>query len=55
MCAFQEGVVKAVWLDHCVLVADLGGIIRLYDARNGQMVSQWTGHKGAVLDFNLSS
>jgi len=50
----QEGIVKAIWVDHCVLVADLGGTLRLYDARNGEVVSQWTGHTAAILDFSLS-
>lgn len=45
---------KAVWLDHCVLVANLGGALRMYDARNGDLIMHLRGHKDAILDFSLS-
>lgn len=56
VCPHQAGIVKLRWDTSSPLVytASLDGIIRLWDARNGQCVTQWTGHQDAILDFDIS-
>ena len=53
---FQAGIVKLKWdyISPLVYTACLDGVIRLWDARNGQCVTQWAGHQDAILDFDIS-
>ena len=53
----KAGVVKMVWHPknpHWLLTAGLDGTVRLIDARNGQLVRQFTGHRANILDLAVS-
>ena len=52
----QGGIVKLQWdkLSPLIYTSCLDGIVRLWDSRNGQVASQWTGHTDSILDFEIS-
>ena len=47
---------KLQWdkLSPLVYTSCLDGVVRLWDSRNGQVASKWTGHSDAILDFEIS-
>lgn len=54
-CDHPDGIVKAQWKSSdSILTACLDGILRLWDCRNGQILKEWTGHSGEILDFVVS-
>lgn len=55
-CKHEAGIVKLYWdrLSPLLYTSSLDGIVRLWDSRNGQVMSKWTGHTDAILDFEIS-
>ncbi|XP_052812318.1 angio-associated migratory cell protein-like [Mya arenaria] len=55
-CRHEGGIVSVQWdrLTPQVYTSCLDGAIRLWDARNGEMVSKWTGHTDSILGFDVS-
>jgi len=53
---FQEGVVKICWCHSMPLLytACLDGVVRLWDARNGDTVRAWEGHSDHLLDLDIT-
>ena len=47
---------KLKWMENGqqVFTVGLDGVIRLWDARDGQMVHQWHGHGASIMDFDIS-
>ncbi|KAJ8320409.1 hypothetical protein KUTeg_001996, partial [Tegillarca granosa] len=56
VCHHETGIVKLKWDNTSPLVytACLDGIVRLWDARNSELISSWSGHLDSILDFNIS-
>ena len=48
--------VKIRWCNSSPLLytACLDGVVRLWDGRNGSVVTQWEGHNGQLLDVDLT-
>lgn len=57
VCHHETGIVKLKWDNTSPLVytACLDGIVRLWDARNSELISSWSGHLDSILDFNISN
>ncbi|XP_071148534.1 angio-associated migratory cell protein-like [Mytilus edulis] len=57
VCPHEAGIVKLKWdaISPLIYTACLDGVLRLWDSRNGQCVTQWAGHQDAILDFDISS
>lgn len=55
-CHTNAGIESLQWDKTLPLIYTgcLDGIIRLWDARNGQVVSKWTGHTDKILGFDIS-
>ncbi|XP_065884318.1 angio-associated migratory cell protein-like isoform X2 [Dysidea avara] len=53
----KDGVVKIRWCNSSPLLytACLDGVVRLWDGRNGSVVTQWEGHNGQLLDMDMTS
>lgn len=49
----KDGVVKCLWRGDNIFTCCLDGVIRLW-SNLGDLVTQWHGHSGAVLDFCLA-
>lgn len=52
----QAGIVHLQWEESSSVVStcSLDGALRLWDARSGNMVSEYRGHSGEILDFSVS-
>ncbi|XP_072539040.1 angio-associated migratory cell protein [Salminus brasiliensis] len=55
-CKHEVGIVNLQWEDESAFVAtcNLGGAVTLWDARSGNMVSEYRGHSAEILDFTLN-
>lgn len=55
-CKHEAGIVKLQWdkLSPLLYTSCLDGVVRLWDSRNGQVTSKWTGHTDSILDFEIS-
>lgn len=56
MCQHEAGIVRVKWDPSGstnVFTAGLDGCIRLWDARSGQIVTTWVGHRGEILDMAI--
>ncbi|XP_064607664.1 angio-associated migratory cell protein-like [Liolophura sinensis] len=55
-CPHEAGIVKLRWdsATSMIYTASLDRVLRLWDARTGNIVSQWTGHQGEILDFDIA-
>ncbi|KAG5261915.1 hypothetical protein AALO_G00290020 [Alosa alosa] len=55
-CQHEAGIVHLQWEESSSLVAtcSLDGVVRLWDARSGSMVSEYRGHGAEILDFTLN-
>ncbi|XP_012674359.1 angio-associated migratory cell protein [Clupea harengus] len=56
-CQHEAGIVHLQWEESSSMVAtcSLDGVVRLWDARSGSMVSECRGHGAEILDFTLNS
>lgn len=56
VCVPQAGIVHLQWEDSSSVVSTccLDGALRLWDARTGQMVSEYRGHTAEILDFTVN-
>lgn len=52
----EAGIVHLQWEDSSSVVSTccLDGVLRLWDARSGQMVSEYRGHTAEILDFTVN-
>lgn len=55
-CQHEAGIVHLQWEESSSVVStcSLDGALRLWDARSGNMVSEYRGHSGEILDFSVS-
>ncbi|XP_066520983.1 angio-associated migratory cell protein [Hoplias malabaricus] len=55
-CKHEVGIVHLQWEESSAVVAtcNLGGVLTLWDARSGSMVSEYRGHSAEILDFTLN-
>uniref|UniRef100_W5L1T5 Angio-associated migratory cell protein n=1 Tax=Astyanax mexicanus TaxID=7994 RepID=W5L1T5_ASTMX len=55
-CKHEVGIVHLQWEEESAVVAtcNLGGAVTLWDARSGNMVSEYRGHSAEILDFVLN-
>lgn len=55
-CQHNAGIVHLQWEEASSMIAtgSLDGVIRLWDARSGAMVSEYHGHSAEILDFTLN-
>ncbi|MBN3308412.1 angio-associated migratory cell protein [Amia ocellicauda] len=55
-CQHEAGIVHLQWEESSSLVStcSLDGAVRIWDARSGDMVSEYHGHTAEILDFTLS-
>ncbi|XP_036396826.1 angio-associated migratory cell protein [Megalops cyprinoides] len=55
-CQHKAGIVHLQWEEGSSLVStcSLDGAVRLWDARSGNMVSEYRGHTAEILDFTLN-
>ncbi|KAL4660196.1 angio-associated migratory cell protein-like [Arapaima gigas] len=55
-CQHEAGIVQLQWEDGSSMVStcSLDGAVRLWDARSGNMVSEYRGHTAEILDFILN-
>lgn len=55
-CQHEAGIVHLQWEDSSSVVStcSLDGALRLWDARSGNMVSEYCGHTAEILDFTLN-
>ncbi|MBN3321465.1 AAMP protein, partial [Atractosteus spatula] len=55
-CQHEAGIVHLHWEESSSLVStcSLDGAVRIWDARSGNMVSEYHGHTAEILDFTLS-
>lgn len=52
----QSGIVQLLWEAGTAVVytCSLDGIVRLWDARTGRLLTDYRGHTAEILDFALS-
>ena len=52
----QSGIVQLLWEAGTAVVytSSLDGIVRLWDARTGRLLTDYRGHTAEILDFALS-
>lgn len=55
-CQHQSGIVQLLWEAGTAVVytCSLDGIVRLWDARTGRLLTDYRGHTAEILDFALS-
>ncbi|KAM9836268.1 angio-associated migratory cell protein [Aulostomus maculatus] len=55
-CQHEAGIVHLQWEDSSSVVStcSLDGALRLWDARSGNMVSEYRGHTAEILDFTVN-
>uniref|UniRef100_A0AAQ5YTT6 Angio-associated migratory cell protein n=1 Tax=Amphiprion ocellaris TaxID=80972 RepID=A0AAQ5YTT6_AMPOC len=55
-CQHEAGIVHLQWEDSSSVVSTccLDGALRLWDARSGNMVSEYRGHTAEILDFTIN-
>lgn len=55
-CQHEAGIVHLQWEDtsSVVTTCSLDGALRLWDARSGNMVSEYRGHTAEILDFTIN-
>ncbi|XP_068612552.1 angio-associated migratory cell protein [Brachionichthys hirsutus] len=55
-CRHEAGIVHLRWEDSSSVVATccLDGVLRLWDARSGGMISEYGGHAAEILDFSVN-
>lgn len=55
-CQHKAGIVQLQWEEGSSVVAtcSLDGAVRLWDARSGNLVSEYRGHSAEILDFTLN-
>ncbi|KAF4080002.1 hypothetical protein AMELA_G00165390 [Ameiurus melas] len=55
-CKHEVGIVQLQWEQASAVVAtcNLGGVVTLWDARSGNMLSEYRGHTAEILDFTLN-
>uniref|UniRef100_A0A3B4DQD6 Angio-associated migratory cell protein n=1 Tax=Pygocentrus nattereri TaxID=42514 RepID=A0A3B4DQD6_PYGNA len=55
-CKHEVGIVHLQWEESSAVLAtcNLGGVVTLWDARSGNMVSEYHGHSAEILDFTLN-
>ncbi|XP_022079230.1 angio-associated migratory cell protein-like [Acanthaster planci] len=57
-CQLEAGIVRLRWDPSgtpTIFTAGLDGQVQLWDARSGQSVASWTGHRGEILDVAISN
>lgn len=56
VCVCQVGVVHLQWEEASAVVStcNLAGVVTLWDARSGVMMSEYRGHSAEILDFVLN-
>lgn len=52
----QSGIVQLLWEAGTAVVytCSLDGVVRLWDARTGRLLTDYRGHTAEILDFALS-
>ncbi|KAJ8253076.1 hypothetical protein GJAV_G00208840 [Gymnothorax javanicus] len=55
-CEHKEGIVQLQWEEGSSVVAtcSLDGAVRLWDARSGNLISEYRGHSAEIFDFTLN-
>ncbi|XP_064419954.1 angio-associated migratory cell protein [Latimeria chalumnae] len=55
-CQHEAGIVQLLWEDSSPVVytCSLDGVVRLWDARSGKLISDYHGHTAEILDFTIS-